>query len=63
MDPKIQENLDKYQKCENIISQTSLLSSYTGSVTEGYNESTEPIDDVGPVCARYHQQPGWGCES
>ena len=18
---------------------------------------------VGPVCARYHQQPGWGCES
>ena len=26
MDPRIQVKLDKYQKCENIISQTSLLS-------------------------------------
>ena len=31
MDPWIQVKLDKYQKCGNIISQTSLLSSYTGS--------------------------------
>ena len=31
MDPRIQVKLDKYQKCGNIISQTSLLSSYTGS--------------------------------
>ena len=20
-------------------------------------------DSVGPVCAQYHQQPAWGCES
>ena len=40
MDPRIQVKLDtKYQKCGNIISQTSLLSSYTGS-------ETEPIDAV-----------------
>ena len=46
--------LDQYQKCGNIISQTSLLSSYTGSVMQiqtvdkngGYSESTEPIDAV-----------------
>ena len=57
MDPRIKVKLDKYQKCGNIISQTSLLSSYTGSETdadsdsteintEGYSESTEPIDAV-----------------
>ena len=59
MDARIQVKLDKYQKCGNIISQTSLLSSYTGSetdadsdsrflhyYTEGYSESTEPIDAV-----------------
>ena len=34
MDPRIQVKLDKYQKCGNIISQTSLLSSYTGSETD-----------------------------
>ena len=28
--------LDKYQKCRNIISQTSLLSSYTGSILMQY---------------------------
>ena len=31
MDPRIQVKLDKYQKCGNITSQTSLLSGYTGS--------------------------------
>ena len=45
MDPRIQVKLDKYQKCGNIISQTSLLSSYTGSETDAdsvsrYSEST-----------------------
>ena len=34
MDPRIQVKLDKYQKCGNIISQTSVLSSYTGSETD-----------------------------
>ena len=34
MDPRIQVKIDKYQKCGNIISQTSLLSSYTGSETD-----------------------------
>ena len=34
MDPRIQVKLDKYQKCGNLISQTSLLSSYTGSETD-----------------------------
>ena len=34
MNPKIQVKLDKYQKCGNIISLTSLLSSYTGSETD-----------------------------
>ena len=34
MDPRIQVKLDKYQKCGNIISQTLLLSSYTGSWVE-----------------------------
>ena len=34
VDPRIQVKLDKYQKCGNIISQTSLLSSYTGSETD-----------------------------
>ena len=34
MDPRIQVKLDKYQKGGNIISQTSLLSSYTGSETD-----------------------------
>ena len=57
MDPRIQVKLDKYQMCGNIISQTSLLSSYTGSETDAdsdsryiqrdnYSESTEPIDAV-----------------
>ena len=32
--PRIQVKLDKYQNCRNIISQTSLLSSYTGSETD-----------------------------
>ena len=34
MDPRIQVKLDKYKICGNIISQTSLLSSYTGSETD-----------------------------
>ena len=34
IDPRIQVKLDKYQKCGNIISQTFLLSSYTGSGTD-----------------------------
>ena len=34
MDPRIQVKIDKYQKCGNMISQTSLLSSYTGSETD-----------------------------
>ena len=39
MDPRIQVKLDKYQKCGNIISQTSLLSSYTGSETDADSDS------------------------
>ena len=39
MDPWIQVKLDKYQKYGNIISQTSLLSSYTGSETDAYSDS------------------------
>ena len=39
MDPRIQVKLDKYQKCRNIISQTSLLSSYTGSETDADSDS------------------------
>ena len=34
-----QVKLDKYQKCGNIISQTSLLSSYTGSETDADSDS------------------------
>ena len=34
MDPRIQVKLDKYQKHGNIVSQTSLLLSYTGSETD-----------------------------
>ena len=40
MDPRIQVKLDKYQKCGNIISQTSLLSSYTGSETDADSDSS-----------------------
>ena len=36
---RIQVKLDKYQKCGNIISQTSLLSSYTGSETDADSDS------------------------
>ena len=39
MEPRIQVKLDKYQKCGNIISQTSLLSSYTGSETDADSDS------------------------
>ena len=39
MDPRIQVKLDKYQKCGNIISQTSLLSSYTGSETDADSDN------------------------
>ena len=39
MDPRIQVKLDKYQKCGNIISQTSLLTSYTGSETDADSDS------------------------
>ena len=39
MGPRIQVKLDKYQKCGNIISQTSLLSSYTGSETDADSDS------------------------
>ena len=39
MDPRIQVKLDKYQKCGNMISQTSLLSSYTGSETDADSDS------------------------
>ena len=39
MDPRIQVKLDKYQKCVNIISQTSLLSSYTVSETDADSDS------------------------
>ena len=38
MDSRIQVKLDKYQKCGNIISQTSLLLSYTGSETDAESE-------------------------
>ena len=34
MDPRIKVKLDKYQKCRNIISQTLLLLSNTGSETD-----------------------------
>ena len=34
MDPRLQVKLDKYKICGNIISQTSLLSSHTGSETD-----------------------------
>ena len=27
------------------------------------NKLTGSQNLVGPVCARHHQQPGWGCES
>ena len=43
MDPRIQVKLDKYQKCGNIISQTSLLSSYTGSETDIYELSIDRL--------------------
>ena len=43
MDPRIQVKLDKYQKCGNIISQTSLLSSYTGSETDADSDSIYTI--------------------
>ena len=39
MDPRIQVKLDKYHKCRNIISQASLLSSYTGSETDADSHS------------------------
>ena len=39
MDPRIQVKLYKYLKCGNIISQTSLLSSYTGSETDADSDS------------------------
>ena len=39
MDPRIQVKLDKYQKCGNIIPQTSFLSSYTGSETDADSDS------------------------
>ena len=39
MDPRIQVKLDKNLKCGNIISQTSLLSSYTGSETDADSDS------------------------
>ena len=39
MDPRKQVKLDRYQKCGNIISQTSLLSSYTGSETDADSDS------------------------
>ena len=39
MDPRIQVKLDKCQKCGNIISQTSLLSSYTGSETDADSDN------------------------
>ena len=43
MDPRIQVKLDKYQKCGNIISQTSLLSSYTGSETDADSDSVAQL--------------------
>ena len=46
MDPRIQVKLDKYQKCGNIISQTSLLSSYTGSETDADSDSREIQRDI-----------------
>ena len=39
MDPRIEGKLDKYQKCRNIISQTSFLLSYTGSETDADSDS------------------------
>ena len=39
MDPREQVKLDKYQKCGNVISQKSLLSSYTGSETDADSDS------------------------
>ena len=46
MDPRIQVKLDKYQKCGNIISQTSLLSSYTGSETDADSDSRQIQRDI-----------------
>ena len=46
MDPRIQVKLDKYQKCGNIISQTSLLSSYTGSETDADSSYTGSETDA-----------------
>ena len=46
MDPRIQVKLDKYQKCGNIISQTSLLSSYTGSETDADSDSRQIQKDI-----------------
>ena len=39
MGPRVEVKLDKYQKCGNIISQTSLLLSYTGSETDADSHS------------------------
>ena len=46
MDPRIQVKLDKYQKCGNTISQTSLLSSYTGSETDADSDSRQIQKDI-----------------
>ena len=33
------------------------------SLSAWFPKSEVLRDPVGPVCARYHQQPGWHCES
>ena len=53
MDPRIQVKLDKYQKCGNIISQPSLLSSYTGSETDADSDSRQIQKDIMNKLSRY----------
>ena len=53
MDPRIQVKLDKYQKCGNIISQTSLLTSYTGSETDADSHSRYIRRDIMNQLSQY----------
>ena len=53
MDPRIQVRLDKYQKCRTIISQTSLLSRYTGSETDADSHSRSIQRDIVNQLSRF----------
>ena len=48
-------NINKHLALDSIL-QTCWLSAW-------FRKSEVLRNPVGPVCARYHQQPGWGCES